>query len=100
MLHRLLFALIALGLTLPALDSPAEARRSKKKPEAAADATSGDPSKKKEKKAFAEVVTEMEKTEGLFTFWRDAESEKVLLELLPDQLEKATKRRSGVKDGP
>jgi hypothetical protein len=44
--------------------------------------------KKDEEKPFDEVVKDMEKIEGLFTFYRNAEENKVLLELRPDQLGK------------
>ena len=41
-----------------------------------------------EEKAFEEVVKDMEVIPGLFTFYRKAEDNKVLLEIRPDQLEK------------
>ncbi len=44
--------------------------------------------KKDEEKPFDEVIKDMEKIEGLFTFYRNAEENKVLLELRPDQLDK------------
>ncbi|HXE74994.1 MAG TPA: zinc-dependent metalloprotease [Candidatus Xenobia bacterium] len=44
--------------------------------------------KKDEEKPFDEVVKDMEKIEGLFTFYRNAEENKVLLELRPDQFDK------------
>ena len=48
-----------------------------------------DKEKKKDKeKAFDEVVKEMEKIEGLFTFYREADENKVLIELSPEQLDK------------
>ncbi len=44
--------------------------------------------KKDKEKSFEEVVEEMEKIEGLFTFYRKADEDKVLLELLPEQLDR------------
>jgi hypothetical protein len=41
-----------------------------------------------EEKAFEDVVKDMEVIPGLFTFYRKAEDNKVLLEIRPDQLEK------------
>jgi hypothetical protein len=53
----------------------------------AADDKKAEP-KKDEEKPFDEVVKDMEKIEGLFTFYRKADENKVLLELRPDQLDK------------
>ena len=47
-----------------------------------------DEKKKEEEKPFDEVVKDMEKIEGLFTYYRNADENKVLLELRPDQLDK------------
>jgi len=44
-----------------------------------------DEKKKEEEKPFDEVVKDMEKIEGLFTFYRNADENKLLLELRPDQ---------------
>ncbi len=44
--------------------------------------------KKEEKeKPFEEVVEDLERIEGLFTFYRDPEKNKVLLEILPEQFD-------------
>jgi hypothetical protein len=43
--------------------------------------------KKDKEKSFEEVVEEMEKIEGLFTFYRKADEDKVLIELLPEQFD-------------
>ncbi|MCI0403086.1 MAG: zinc-dependent metalloprotease [Acidobacteria bacterium] len=47
-----------------------------------------DDKKKEEEKPFDEVVKDMEKSDGLFTFYRNLDENKVLLELRPDQLDK------------
>ena len=44
--------------------------------------------KKDKEKPFDEVVKDMEKIEGLFTFYRDKDENKVLIEILPDQFDK------------
>ncbi len=44
--------------------------------------------KSEEEKKFDEVVKDMEVIKGLFTFYRNAEENKVLMEILPEQLEK------------
>jgi hypothetical protein len=44
--------------------------------------------KEEKEKPFEEVVKDMEKIEGLFTFYRDSEENKVLLEILPGQFDK------------
>ncbi|MGH9861812.1 MAG: zinc-dependent metalloprotease, partial [Candidatus Acidiferrales bacterium] len=55
----------------------------------AAEAKKSDEKKKEEKeKPFDEVVKEMEKIEGVFTFYRDKEENKVLVELAPGQLDR------------
>ncbi|MFQ5696373.1 MAG: DUF5117 domain-containing protein, partial [Terriglobia bacterium] len=43
--------------------------------------------KEEEEKPFEEVVKDMETIEGLFTFYRKADENKVLLELRPDQFD-------------
>ncbi|MFB3153069.1 MAG: DUF5117 domain-containing protein, partial [Candidatus Acidiferrales bacterium] len=43
--------------------------------------------KKDKEKSFEEVIEEMEKIEGLFTFYRKADEDKVLIELLPEQFD-------------
>ena len=46
------------------------------------------PDEKKKEKPFKDVVKEMEKIEGLFTFYRKADENKVLIELLPEQFDR------------
>jgi len=53
----------------------------------AEDAKKADEKKEKDK-PFDEVVKDLEKIEGLFTFYRDNEENKVLLEILPEQFGK------------
>jgi hypothetical protein len=71
-----------------------ELAKSKKKRRAEAAAAAAEQEKKdkeKEKddrKDFAEIVEDMAKVEGLFTFYRDPEKGKVLLELAPSQLDR------------
>src|SRR6266567_9482785 len=43
---------------------------------------------KDEEKPFDEVVKEMEVLKGLFTFYRKAEDNRILMEILPEQLDK------------
>lgn len=43
--------------------------------------------KKDEEKPFDEVIKDMEKVEGLFTFYRDPKDGKVLIEILPEQFD-------------
>jgi hypothetical protein len=54
-------------------------------------APSGDAKKKEEKKdkekPFDEIVKDMEKIEGRFTFYHDPKENKVLIEILPDQFD-------------
>jgi hypothetical protein len=44
--------------------------------------------KPEEEKSFDEVVKDMEVIKGLFTFYRKADENKVLMEILPEQLDK------------
>ena len=91
----LVATLVAAGLTaalaLPgaAQQDPAQARsivlQETAKP---ADEKKPEEKKKEEEKPFDEVVKDMEKIEGLFTFYRKADEDKVYLELRPDQLDK------------
>jgi len=64
------------------LDQQAKAEEAKK-PEEAKKAE-----KPEEEKAFADVVKDMEVIKGLFTFYRKADDNKILMEILPDQLDK------------
>ncbi len=61
-----------------------------KKPEEtkAGEAKKEEAKKPEEEKPFDEVVKDMEVVKGLFTFYRKADENKILVELLPDQLEK------------
>ena len=63
-------------------------KKAKKKDKKTAKKEEGGDAKKKDKeKPFKDVVKEMEKIEGLFTFYRDNKEGKVLLEILPAQLD-------------
>jgi len=92
-LAGLLVAALALaGAAAFGGSAPAEARAldqlfSYPPPAPSADAKK--PEEKKDKdKPFDEVVKDMEKIEGLFTFYRDKEENKVLIEIPPDQFDK------------
>lgn len=58
-----------------------------------------DKEKKEEEKPFDEVVKDMEKIEGLFTFYRKADENKVLVELPPDQLDRDYIYSSKIEQG-
>jgi hypothetical protein len=67
------------------------ARSKKKKRAEVAAAAAAEAEKEKEKddrKDFDELIEDMEKVEGLFTFYRDPEKGKVLIELAPVQLDR------------
>ena len=67
-------------------DKPAEQEEAAEKGKK--DENDKEKEKKKDKeKSFEEVVKEMEKIEGLFTFYRKADEDKVLIELLPEQFD-------------
>lgn len=58
-----------------------------------------DEEKKEEEKPFDEVVKDMEKIEGLFTFYRKVDENKVLVELRPDQLDRDYIYSSKIEQG-
>src|SRR6185369_15099903 len=43
---------------------------------------------KDEEKSFDEIVKDMEVLKGLFTFYRKAEDNRILMEILPEQIDK------------
>src|SRR5712664_2069180 len=65
-------------LTAKSRPKPAP-KKEEKKPEA---------SKGDEDKPFDEIVKDMEVLKGLFTFYRKAEDNKLLMEILPEQIDK------------
>src|ERR1700733_4104373 len=77
---------------LPTL--PARAQQPAAKPSADASAKPADaklanqPKKPEEDKPFDEIVKDMEVTNGLFTIYRKADENKVLIELRPDQFDR------------
>jgi len=82
---------LAAVLALPgaAQQDPAKARSIVlQQPAKPAEEKKPEEKKKEEEKPFDEVVKDMEKIEGLFTFYRKADEDKVLIEILPDQLDK------------
>ena len=82
---------LAAGLALPgaAQQDPATARSIVlQQPAKPADEKKPEEKKKEEEKPFDEVVKDMEKIEGLFTFYRKADEDKLLIEIRPDQLDK------------
>jgi Met-zincin/Domain of unknown function (DUF5117) len=87
-----LTAALALALMGPALaraDADDVSKDSKdKKNEAAAGAAAKPGESGGDEKPFDTVIKDMESMKGLFTFYRRAEDNKLLLELMPDQLDK------------
>ncbi|AFY31072.1 zinc-dependent metalloprotease [Calothrix sp. PCC 7507] len=57
------------------------------------------PPKKDDLEAFAEVVKDTEKSEGLFTLYRQKEKNKIYLEIQPDQLNKNYLATSTLESG-
>src|ERR1043165_5132780 len=60
----------------------------KAKPAPKAEEKKPEPSKGDEEKPFDDVVKDMEVLKGLFTFYRKAEENRILMEILPEQLDK------------
>ncbi|HXV74785.1 MAG TPA: zinc-dependent metalloprotease [Candidatus Polarisedimenticolaceae bacterium] len=86
-------ATLLFGVQTPAAkkdDKPAEAAKSEKaeggKP--AGEGEGEGAGKKKGEKSFAEVVEDFDKIEGLFTFYRDDKTGKVLMAIEPEQLDR------------
>src|ERR1051325_5960382 len=89
---KLAAALLLAGVLLPAsaaaekgaerLKSNARSKPAPKPDEKKPDAPKGD-----EDKPFDEVVKDMEVLKGLFTFYRKAEDNRILMEILPEQLD-------------
>src|SRR5438876_5248267 len=52
------------------------------------DAAKADAAKPGDDKSFDDVVKDMEVVKGLFTFYRRADDNKILMEIAPDQLDK------------
>lgn len=72
--------------TLSAQEAP-KPDEAKKPEEKKPEEKKAEEKKPEEDKPFEEVVKDMEKIEGLFTFYRKADENKVLIELRPDQLD-------------
>jgi len=70
------------------LDQQAKAEEPKKAEEAKKPEEAKKAEKPEEEKAFADVVKDMEVIKGLFTFYRKADGNKILMEILPDQLDR------------
>ena len=81
-------ALLASATLLTLAHDDALAKDKKPAKEAAAAGAKPDAAKPGDDKPFDEVVKDMTATKGFFTFYRRAEDNKVLLELMPDQLDK------------
>lgn len=87
----LLVLLLIVGLATPGI---VFAQQPQPKPQAAAAAPKPEEVKKPEgpkpgeDKTFEEVVKDMEVKKGLFTFYYKADENRLLMEILPDQLEK------------
>lgn len=75
---RLARCLALLGVPLLLAAAPAGAHPKKKADEAAKDGDGG--------KKFEDVVKDLDKVEGLFTFYRDPEENKLYMEIRPDQI--------------
>ena len=90
---KLAAALLLAGVLLPAsaaaekgaerLKSNARSKPAPKPDEKKPDAPKGD-----EDKPFDEIVKDMEVIKGLFTFYRKAEENRILMEILPEQIDK------------
>ena len=89
--------LVFLGLGLPytvraaQTAAPQDAAKAAKdqKPEAKPDDKKAEAPKPPEEKSFADTVKDMEVKQGLFTFYYKADENKLLIEILPSQLDKA-----------
>src|SRR5438093_2467370 len=90
---KLLALLLMASLALPAAvaaEKGAQRLTSKARPKPASKPGEKKPeaSKADEDKPFDEVVKDMEVLKGLFTFYRKAEENRLLLEILPEQIDK------------
>ncbi len=85
----LLVAALVLPLAASAQDAPQTAAVKKEANAAKPDeAKKPEGPKPAEEKSFEETVKDMEVIKGMFTFYRKADEDKVLLEITPDQLDK------------
>jgi hypothetical protein len=89
----MLALLLVASLTLPAVmvaEKGAQRLTSKPKPKSAPKPEEKKPegSKGDDEKPFDEVVKDMEVLKGLFTFYRKAEDNRFLMEILPEQIDK------------
>ncbi len=88
--------LISLGLTVvrgaraqqPAPTPPASTAAAQAAPKPDETKKAEEAKKPEEEKPFDEVVKDMEVVKGLLTFYRKADENKVLMEILPEQLDK------------
>src|SRR5439155_13115872 len=90
---KMLAWLLTASLALPAAiaaDKGAQRLTSKppSKPAPKADEKKPEAAKGDEDKPFDEIVKDMEVLKGLFTFYRKAEENKLLMEILPEQIDK------------
>jgi len=85
----LLLAILALPAEIAA-ERGAERLKSRPppKPAAKAEVKKSDAAKGDEEKSFDEVVKDMEVIKGLFTFYRKSEDNRILMEILPEQLDR------------
>ena len=88
--------LVSLGLVISttafaqataAAQAAAKPSEEKKSEEKKSEEKKADAAKPGEEKSFDDTVKDMEVVKGLFTFYRKADENKILMEILPDQLE-------------
>ncbi len=86
----LLFAFVAFNSAVVAGGKPAvlPAQEEKKEEGKPGEAKKPEEAKPAAEKPFDEVVKDMEVLKGLFTFYRKADENKILMEILPEQLDK------------
>ena len=89
MLAWLLLASLAMSAAIAA-EKGAErlSSKSRSKPAPKPDEKKPEASKGDEEKPFDEVVKDMEVLKGLFTFYRKMEDNRILMEILPEQMDK------------
>ena len=78
----------AVSFPAASLDQQAKAEEPRRAEEAKKPEEAKKAEKPEEEKAFADVVKDMEAIKGLFTYYRKADDNKILMEILPDQLDK------------
>ena len=91
LINIVLISICCLGTSLPAQESGDTTATDSLSTTSQSDSTKKTFAKKKKKKSgkgFEDLIEDFEIIEGLFTFYRDADENKVYMEILPAQLEK------------